>query len=89
MYLNVFSLYYLRTPLGGATNSFLLISSTDRGNISYDTIAITKPRSPSKMTSVSYTVDTCLVCSLTVPDVVSDNCDICMKVLSSKVSAVK
>ena len=55
----------------------------------YDTTAIIKPRSHYKMTSVSSNIDTCLVCSLTVPDVVSDNGDICIKVFSSEVSVVK
>ena len=41
------------------------------------------------MTSISSNVDTCLVCSLTVPNVVSDNRDICRKVFSLDVSAVK
>ena len=41
------------------------------------------------MTNASSNVDTCLVCSRTVPGVVSDNCDTCRKVFTSQVSAGK
>ena len=63
--------------------SVLSYIKTNRAKIIYVTI-VTKPQSPSEMTTVSFNIDTCLACSVTVPDVVSDNYDICRKVFTSK-----